>query len=111
VSGIRSEVDCSRIESTLSTRSLPSNDESSKYRLPALPNFLELVVRKIKDCVSRNLLSFGCLRNSQRSSCLSEPAITGRHASHTAPLTEDITLAQKINVRARPLAIISNAFG
>jgi hypothetical protein len=27
-----------------------SNEESSQYQLPALPIFLELVIRRIKDC-------------------------------------------------------------
>jgi hypothetical protein len=49
------------IERTLSTISLPSNDASSKYQLPALPITLELVVRYIKGYGPRNMLSFGRL--------------------------------------------------
>lgn len=43
-------LNCSRMESILPSRPSLSDVESLNHQLPALPNFLEPVVCKMKDC-------------------------------------------------------------
>lgn len=100
MSNSRLGFDCSQIGSIIPTISPPSNEESSKYQLPALPILLELVVHKTKDHGFSG--TSACLAFKIRLVCLLEPPITRHHALHTAPLTKDATPALVFNIqRAR----------